>query len=340
MNPNLFRVLAATTLTCACLAAQNAPPADDANEIDSQPSRVFRTTVRDALNREDFPQLENIAATVRADKSHFVGGVWKLNVFYLTVQGPGSLTDSDGVWKAHIARLERWRAAYPESITPRVALAQSYLRYAWKARGHGYSNTVTNEGWQQFRSRIQQARSILEESKSLSGNDPQWFHDMQTVALTQEWPRPQVDQLLEAAITAEPTYFYSYVVEANYLLPRWYGKPGEAEAFAQSIADRVGGQSGNFIYFRIAEAMNCCGAKNMLPALSWDRIKEGFTALEGLYGSINYQRNMMAYLALRNKDQEFASQMFSRIGDDWDQSVWKTKANFDGRIVIAPASTE
>jgi len=340
MNRSLFRVLAVTTLTCGGLAAQSAPPADDVNELDSQPARVLRTTTRDALNRENFAQLESIAAMVRTDKSRFPGGNWKLNVFYLTVQGPGSLTDSDSVWEAHIARLKRWGAEFPESITPRVALAQSYIRYSWKARGHGYSNTVTNQGWQQFRSRIQQARSTLEESKSLSGNDPQWFHDMQTVALTQEWPRAQVDQLLEAAITAEPTYFYFYVAEANYLLPRWYGKPGEAEAFAQSIADRVGGQSGNFIYFRIAEAMDCCGAKNLLPALSWERIKEGFSALEGLYGSINYQRNVMAYLALRNNDQEFANQMFSRIGDDWDQSVWKTKENFDRRTVVSPASTE
>ncbi len=339
MHRDFFRVLVVTALGCGCLAAQSAP-ADDENEIDSQPARVFRTTVRDALNREDFAQLENIAATVRTDKSRFAGGVWKLNTFYLTVQGPGSLTASDSVWQAHIARLKRWVAAYPESITPHIALAQSYMRYAWKARGHGYANTVTEEGWKQFNSRIQQSRTTLEEAKSISANDPQWYHDMQTVALTQDWPRAQVDQLLEAAIAAEPNYYYFYVAEANYLLPRWNGKPGEAEAFAASIADRVGGQSGSVIYFRIAEAMDCCGAKNLLPALSWDRIKEGFTAVEGLYGSINYQRNMMAYLALRNHDTEFANQMFARIGDDWSESVWRTKANFDNRTVVAAKKAE
>lgn len=68
MNRNLFRVLAVTTFGCGCLAAQNSAPSEDVNEIDSQPARVFRTTVRDALNREDFPQLENTAATVRVDK--------------------------------------------------------------------------------------------------------------------------------------------------------------------------------------------------------------------------------------------------------------------------------
>ena len=102
----------------------------------------------------------------------------------------------------------------------------------------------------------------------------------------------------------------------------------------------MGGQSGDVIYFRIAQAMNCCGPKNLMPGMSWNRIKEGFAALEGLYGSVNYQRNMMAYLAVRNHDQEFANQMFSRIGDDWDQGVWHTKANFDNRFIFPTKSTE
>ncbi len=339
MRRNLLGVLAVTAVCCGCLAAQSAP-ADDENEIDSQPSRVFRTTVRDALNREDFAQLESIAATVRTDKSRFAGGVWKLNTFYLVAQGPGSLTASDSVWRAHIARLQRWVAAYPESGTPRIALAQSYMRYAWKARGQGYANTVTNDGWRQFNERVQQARATLEEAKALAAADPQWYRDMQSLALTQGWPREQEDQLLESAIAVEPNYYYFYVTHATYLLPRWYGKQGESEAFAASIADRVGGQSGSVIYFRLAEAMDCCGAKDLLPALSWDRIKEGFTAVEGLYGSINYQRNMMAYLAVRNHDTEFANQMFARIGDDWSQSIWRTKANFDSRTVVALKNAE
>jgi hypothetical protein len=113
-------------------------------------------------------------------------------------------------------------------------------------------------------------------------------------------------------------------------------KPGDAEAFAESIADRVGGDEGNVIYFRLAEATDCCGPKDRLPDLSWDRIKEGFGALENLYGSLNYQRNVMAYLPIRNKDQEFANQMFARIGDDWNESVWGSKANFNTRTVNPP----
>jgi hypothetical protein len=37
----------------------------------------------------------------------------------------------------------------------------------------------------------------------------------------------------------------------------------------------------------------------------------------------------MAWLALRAGDTETAQQLFARIGNDWNESVWKTKALFD-----------
>ena len=57
----------------------------------------------------------------------------------------------------HLARLEKWRAQYPQSITVYTTLAATYVNYAWQARGNGYANTVTDEGWQLFRDRIHQA---------------------------------------------------------------------------------------------------------------------------------------------------------------------------------------
>jgi len=38
---------------------------------------------------------------------------------------------------------------------------------------------------------------------------------------------------------------------------------------------------------------------------------------------------VMAYLALRAGDTETAQQLFGRIGNNWDESVWRSKALFD-----------
>jgi Domain of unknown function (DUF4034) len=310
---------------------QEAAPQEQSgsNDADSQSARDFRAAVRVLFDHEKFDQLDRMAAKVRSEKERFRAGSWKLFSFYQVVQDPGAITSTDAVWDAHIARLRRWIAAKPDSITPRIALAQAYLRLGWKARGRGYSDTVTSNDWKVFRERIQRARDTLEQAESLTPRDPQWFRSMQTVALAQGWDRNQADDLLQHASSFEPAYFYFYNAHANFLLPEWYGKRGEAEAFAQSIADRIGGTDGDYIYARIALEFNCCKPKPQMPDLSWDRVKKGFAAMEQLYGTTNYLANKMAYMAVRQGDRTFAQQMFARIGDDWDEEVWRSKERFN-----------
>jgi hypothetical protein len=307
--------------------AADGSPEDTADLTDNH-VRAFKVQVRSLFNKGAYSELEALAGQLRSKKLRFKGGAWKLNTFYRTVGSPGSLTATDAAWQARIAKLEQWIKDSPASPAPRVALARAYLRFAWKARGNGWSNTVTPEGWALFRQRVQSARTVLEDAAKIGAGDPEWYHAMQTVALAQGWDRTQVDALANQALANEPGYYYFATAYANYLLPKWYGKPGESERYAEQVADQAGGDDGNATYFKIAEALNCC-RMTQAPALAWPRVRQGFSALDQLYGSTNRQRNALAYLALRAGDTPTAQQIFTRIGDDWDESVWKTKALFD-----------
>jgi hypothetical protein len=302
---------------------------DSTTDSEAQPPTAFRTTVRHLFDVEKFDQLDEIAGEVRAQKSRFRGGDWKLHYFYGTLEEPGSLTAVDAAWEAHFERLQRWIASHPDSITPRVALAAAYLRFAWKARGSGYANKVVPEGWKAFKERVQKAQEVLEEARSLPAKDPEWHRAMQTVALAQGWDHKRAEQLLTEANSVEPGYYYFDEAYANYLLPKWYGKPGDAEEFARTVADRIGGVEGDSTYFKVALSLNCCRKQAEAPGISWDRVKEGFASLEQLYGSTNYERNALAFMALRQGDREFAQQLFARIGDNWNKRVWRSKDKFE-----------
>jgi hypothetical protein len=315
-------------LVCASASAQSSNLATE-SDPDTQPARSFQMQVRTLFNQEDFSQLDDIAETARSQKQRFLGGGWKLRAFYNALQGPGSRTSTDDVWNAHVARLERWIAVSPNSSAPRVALAGAYLRFAWKARGNGPGETVTSEGWDHFEERVWKARKTLDDAKSISAANPQWYVEMETVALAQGWTRETTDKLVQEASNVEPDYFYFYNKHANYLLPKWYGKPGDSEDFLKSTADRIGGDQGDFIYFEVARDLNCCRAKAQMPNLSWDRVKQGFAALEKLYGSSNQELNAFAFMAVRQGDNETAQQLFTRIGDNWDEVVWGNKDKFE-----------
>jgi hypothetical protein len=207
------------------------------------------------------------------------------------------------------------------------------VEYAWKARGNGYSNTVTPEGRKAFNARIAQAKTVLDDAAKLPAKCPQYYLTSLLVAMAQEWSRPRVDALLEEAVAFEPGYFYDYVTYFNYLLPKWYGDDGEALAFADGLADELDSPQGDFVYFIMAAtyAVNPLGRFTdvPLPAMSWDRIKQGFAATAELYGVNSNQLNLFAYMALQVNDTKAAQQVFGVIGDNYDQTVWGSKAAFD-----------
>ena len=337
MNPvhswSTKALFAAALIVAAARPLAAAEPIAPAGDLDSQDLsdtdlRDFRVSLLGLFNSGRYADLDTLAQQLQQQRSRFKGGTWRLHVLFGTLSSPGSATATDAAWKTQIAKLELWAQSSPASPTPRIALAQTYLRFAWKARGHGYANTVTSEGWALFRERVQSARTTLEQSAAVADNSPHWYLEMQGVALDQQWDRAAFDALAERALAHEPGYYYFAVSESNYLLPKWYGKSGDTEQYAAEVADRIGGDEGDAVYFQIAAAINCC-KRTQAPALSWPRVQRGFAASESLYGSTNHQRNVMAFLAVRSGDSATAQQMFARIGNDWSKSVWKSKAAFD-----------
>src|ERR1041385_1857811 len=106
-----------------------------------------------------------------------------------------------------IAAMDKKR---PKSITPRVALAELYINYAWQARGQEYADKVTDDNFRLFEERIAMAKATLDEAADLKEKCPQWYNSMQSVALGQAWSKAQAAKLFEEAIAFEPGYYYFY----------------------------------------------------------------------------------------------------------------------------------
>jgi hypothetical protein len=290
------------------------------------------------LNRQDFDGLEHAADIARSNKSRFPGGPWKLYVFYDAISKPsGGRQASDADWTAELALLKQWISGKPQSSTARIALAQAYLGYGSKARGNGYADTVTDEGWQSYGGRTALALSTLKEAAALPDKCPYWYEAMIQVAVAQGWSKSRTKALVDESISFEPGFYHVYREYANYLQPKWHGTEGEAEAFADSISQQIGGEEGDFVYFEIATVLNCtpCGNAGSPANLSWPKIKEGYAALEHLYGTSNLKMNRFAFLAAKFGDKSAAKEVFARIGDNWDLSVWTSRERFEAAKVRA-----
>jgi hypothetical protein len=306
-----------------------APASDAAAEEDESALHGAHWTrlIETDLVEEKFEELDRMAAQFRSEKSRFNGGGWKLTAFYGALDKP-ELTDKDT--RDHLEHLKHWIAQRPESITARVALATSLHRWAWVARGNGEVNTVTPEGWRLFNERIQESYSVLKAAANLHERCPGWYSERMIVGLAQGWDAIRMKETFEQAAQFEPSYFRFYKEYANYLLPKWEGKPGDASAFAKTAADNVGGEQGDQIYFHIATVLISRSNGNFpVKEMDWARIQRGYQSLTAQYGNTGGLKNRIAYMAWKFRDAAFARQQFEQIGDKWARNVWRDREHFD-----------
>lgn len=326
----VFPVIALLFFSVGALAQSPDVSASSAAGTSEEPGLNQRQWVRqiesDLIN-EKFDDLDQMADQYRREKSRLPGGDWKLRIFYGILDAPQQ-TDKDS--RDHLAHLEHWMQSRPKSVTARVALSTSLVRWAWVARGHGLANTVTPEGWRLFNERVKEAQTVLEGSANMDPMCPQWYSQMMAVALTQGWDNNQMKALFDRAARAEPDYFYIYVQYANYLLPKWEGQPGDSAAFAKTSADTLGGTPGDILYFQIATILIKRGDGDFpVKQMDWERIQRGYEALTTQYGSSRRTMNQLAFMAYKYKDTAVAGRQFTLIGDQWAPGVWRDRQFFD-----------
>jgi len=305
-----------------------APPVVAITDIDSShhPEK-WAHAIETALVTEQFDDLDRAAEYYRREKTRLPGGDWVLRKFYERLDAP-RMSDKDSA--EHLEHFEHWMKARPESITARIALAESLHRWAWVARGNGTADKVTAEGWQLFGQRSQEMQAVLEGSRDMKTMDPEWYLEMMGVGVALGWEERQMNDIFRRGVQFEPEYFYLYKNFANYLLPKWYGKDGDSAKFAKDSADRLGGDRGDLLYFQIATVLVKRGNGNYPVAqLDWSRIQSGYRVLTTSFGGSRRTENELAFMAYKYKDQGVAKQEFAQIGNEWSDGVWRDRKLFD-----------
>ncbi len=276
---------------------------------------------REMVRQADFDGLEARVAETLKGKLKFANGDWKLESYYHALSecsdGP------TGEWLPLQKYLYAWLEARPKSITPHIALACFYTKYAWDARGSGFADQVTEEGWELFRDRLIKADTILKKALALGPvRDPHFWSASQTVALGMEKEDSEHDEILRRGLEVEPEYTDLYTSHAYHLLPRWGGKPGELEAFAEKAAT-LPGANGDEIYARIAiQSDRFFDHLFQDSNFKWPRVKTGLEALRKRYPKSVNLLSSYAILSTRGNDRETAKRLFDELGNRLDKRTW------------------
>ena len=294
----------------------------------------FAAEVGRLTKKGDFGTLEKMAVDLRESKGLFVrGGAWKIHSLYQAIARP-EIEDRTR-WDKLIKLLGEWKKAMPQSITPRVALMNAHLGFAWFARGTGSGQNVSPIAWPIFQQQVDLAESELSEASKLNQRCHGYYEAVLRIAKANGWARDRFEAAYSEAIAYDQTYQYFYLNKADYLMPRWHGKPGEVKKYIESLTSSLGEKDGLKMYYLIVAEMHRIAWEQDFFAsngFSWRQTKRGFILYETDHGMSRYRLNEFAQMTLTARDSRAACSTFNRLlgENDFDQEIWGTRENFEG----------
>ena len=283
--------------------------------------RRFEAEIRGAFDERKFDALEKIAAELRTSKALFEEGSWKLNVFYDALEE--RFSRGQDFWLTDIQTYEAWEKACPDSLARRIGLINLLTNYAWDARGAGYARDVTEENHRIFQARLEQAAKVFAQTRDLKEKDPCCQLAAMNIALGQGWPKEHFERLVAEAAAIAPEFWHIHPMRCYSLLPRWYGKDGDWEAYAEDASNR-GEWLGDETYARMVMRMSSFHANIFRDSkASWPKTRKGLDILKAKYPASLEFPHQIARLATMGQDQALAKSAFDEIGDHFLESVWR-----------------
>ncbi len=300
---------------------------------DHTSKKEFKERVSSLLRANDFASLELIVDEIRESQERFSGGDWKLQFFYSGIDdvyermSMSALESREKIFKA-------WLEAYPKSVAAHVAYATYLKDLAWRHRGSGYADTVTEEGARKFYLFLKMANQTLQNAEGLDQKDPHLYAIWINVANGLGLPKFEIYSILNRGKQVSRDYGQLYTRMATVVLPRWRGRPGELKAFIETIAEETRESNGAEFYFRLAyHVQGYVGAETYRKfGLSWTAVQDGAETLLQKYPEDAKILHQYAQMAIVNKDQALAAKLFERIGNHWDgvaRNVWGNRRHYN-----------
>jgi hypothetical protein len=299
----------------------------------------FKAAIRQHFSRAEFETLETLAEELRQSRERFSDGTWLSDAYFSAFAIAADA--SPDRYAAFEQKLGNWETARPGSLVLVIVRAGFHRDRAWHLMNRRDEGKVTAEGRESFRRELSIARQILE-SHPAAKMYPEYFSVMQSIAFGQRWPKDEYFRLFAEATSVERDYYAFYFKAAAYLLPRWSGKKGEWEEFAeQRRRERGVGVEGDALYARIAWSMKD-NYRNLFrdTAVSWEAMASGFEYLMKQFPDSRYLKNAYANFAWKAGDRVRLRKLLAEIRNDPDMNIWVNLENLGMAEKVAATRAE
>ncbi len=144
-----------------------------------------------------------------------------------------SFWSSPGRWETYHALEPSLTNRWADSCMAWLMKGRGYLSFAWQARGIGYANTVSDQGWKLMTERLDIAAKALEKAWKLDPTDTRVCQEMMRVELGQNKGRERMELWFQRGMKLDPSDYDLCYEKIEYLRPRWYGSIEEMIQFGR-----------------------------------------------------------------------------------------------------------
>lgn len=274
------------------------------------------------LDLEYFPILETAANSLRDKKERLPGGGWSIHHFFVWVV-PREADQAE--WARVEKKLLRWERAFPESINPKIMLAQYWCNYVWYVDGRGYDGNSNKLSGTNAEKHLLKAREYLDATGEEGKRCPHYYLLKLKISLLLD-EMAESQSIFDEATRRYPCYNYYYATMAFHLMPRWGGSVEEVHQFAEDMFTQTSGYQKYIIYNVImGKIMRYTGLDYFFDMydFNWERMKKGYEMRARYFGSSNYVNARYFVNAYFVGDKDAMRELLHFFDKHWDASDWK-----------------
>ena len=282
------------------------------------------------FDRGQFADLEKLFDDWQNPTERLADGRWKLAIFEKALRAEFERSTD---WDRLYAHIQEWQLAFPKSRPATLTEAIYWRTYAWDARGTGYSNSVTQDGWQFFRQRLEKAQAVLLESKTYTSTSPLWARMFLATAGDLNWPKQKLLDTFRELAKSQSNFDQLYLTVVGTLVPKWGGNWQLVDNFVREAAGMTQEFDGYSMYARLYWQVYLWeGSQTDLfrgTRAMWPDMKKGFEDQMRAYPHSAYNLNTFAAAACMAGDKEEFQSLRFRIGKFVIPDAWPSNYSPD-----------
>lgn len=242
-------------------------------------------------------------------------------------------TDSSFQWNEMKAQHLKWIAKKPNSFCAYLAYANFCSNLGAEARGTGYANTVTDEGWKKLHQYGMESLNYCKVAVELNPKNiwgySAWLDLFYHGILSAE----EEELIYQQAIKIDPLNYSIAAKHVSHLLEKWGGSYQQSHVFFESYIESCPQeiqdiQYSLLVYATSDEAQILEQVRDGI--LSWDRVKKGFRQRHERYGTSPHMARKYANMAWHFWDRDFANEIDPMIQGRYASEVFNRDCLISG----------